>query len=265
MRLDWWAGTGWVSLSQLELPWAWCCPAPIPGGPRMWQARLCDLPPRRWEENWLQKEKHSVQECMHNLWRGQEGWKGWKEQFHAGVYVEESSRSTYERAKEHEADKNRKAEESHQVKHWLTSHEELLAPPKFKFNVVRTFQDPLTRQLSEAVRIELRGDEILNSKAEYSRWWVSRLRVDLEVLKDKKKEKEKKQEGRKAPQDQASNFQQLSANRKKRKHCQRGWRTIKEESGRNNARGPEIKEKENGLSGRHGRRGNTGMQGRNTY
>ena len=55
----------------------------------------------------------------------------------------------------------------------------MLAPPKFKFKIVRSFQDPLTRQLSEAVRIELRGEEILNSKAEYSRCRVSRLRVDM--------------------------------------------------------------------------------------
>ena len=34
-----------------------------------------------------------------------------------GVYVGESSRSIYERAKEHEAEKNKHAEESHQVKH----------------------------------------------------------------------------------------------------------------------------------------------------
>ena len=81
-----------------------------------------------------------------------------------GLYVGESSRCIYERAKKHEAEKNKHAEESHQVKHWLTSHEELLAPPKFKFKIVRTFQDPLTRQLSEAVRIELRRMKYLTPK-----------------------------------------------------------------------------------------------------
>ena len=48
-----------------------------------------------------------------------------------GIYVGESSRSIYERAKEHQADRNKNSEESHQIKHWLTSHEELMAPPKF--------------------------------------------------------------------------------------------------------------------------------------
>ena len=41
-----------------------------------------------------------------------------------------------------------------------------MAPPKFMFRIVRSFQDPLTRQLIEAVRIE---EDILNFKAEYSR------------------------------------------------------------------------------------------------
>jgi formylmethanofuran dehydrogenase subunit E len=85
------------------------------------------------------------------------------------VYVGESSRSIYEMAKEHVANREKQAEDSHQIKHWITSHEELLAPPKFVFKIIKTSQDPPTRQLSEAVRIDLRGEDILNSKAEYSR------------------------------------------------------------------------------------------------
>ena len=102
-----------------------------------------------------------------------------------GIYVGESSRSMYERTKEHDADREKRSEESHQIKHWLSSHEELLAPPKFRFKLVRSFKDPLTRQLSEAVRIELRGSEILNSKSEYSRCRVPRLTVDMEGWKSK--------------------------------------------------------------------------------
>ena len=44
-----------------------------------------------------------------------------------GVYVGESSRSIYERAREHMADREKHKEESHQIKHWLTSHEDLPA------------------------------------------------------------------------------------------------------------------------------------------
>ena len=57
----------------------------------------------------------------------------------------------------------------------------------FTFKIVNTFQDHLTRQLAEAVRIDLRGEEILNSKVEYSRCRVPRLRVDMEGWIEKKK------------------------------------------------------------------------------
>ena len=70
-----------------------------------------------------------------------------------GIYVGETSQSLYERAWEHEADRNKTSEESHQVKHWLLDHQDLLAPPKFRFSIIQTFQDPLSRQLAEAVRI----------------------------------------------------------------------------------------------------------------
>ena len=74
-----------------------------------------------------------------------------------GIYVGESSRSMYKRAaKEHEADRAGEMEESHQIKHWVLDHPGLDAPTKFKFKVVSSFRDALTRQLSEAVRIELR-------------------------------------------------------------------------------------------------------------
>ena len=105
-----------------------------------------------------------------------------------GVYVGESSRSLYERAKEHVADRINNREESHQVKHWISSHEDLKSPPKFEFKIVSSFKDPLTRQLSEAIRIERRGDSILNSKAEFNRCRIPRLVIDLEAWKSKKQE-----------------------------------------------------------------------------
>ena len=103
-----------------------------------------------------------------------------------GIYVGESARSLYERTKEHMADRVGLKEESHQVKHWLTEHRELQEPPPFKYRLVRTFKDPMSRQLSEAVRIELRGEGILNSKAEFNRCKVPRLKIDLEGWKKEK-------------------------------------------------------------------------------
>ena len=112
-----------------------------------------------------------------------------------GVYIGESSRSLHERAKEHVSDRDNMKEDSHMLKHWLNDHQNLLEPPKFKFRIIRSFQDPLTRQLAEAVRIERHGDGILNSKSEFNRCRIPRLKIDLKELgiKEKAKEKEKKE------------------------------------------------------------------------
>ena len=74
------------------------------------------------------------------------------------------------------------------VKHWLSSHAELLEPPKFRMKVVSSFKDALTRQLSESVRIDLRGGGVLKSKTEYSRWRIPRLVLDMDEWKRKKSE-----------------------------------------------------------------------------
>ena len=79
-----------------------------------------------------------------------------------GIYVGESLRSLYERIKEHQSDRNSRKEESHQVKHWLSDHRDMEEPPTFTFKAVQYFNDPMNRQLAEAVRIDLRGEGILN-------------------------------------------------------------------------------------------------------
>ena len=90
----------------------------------------------------------------------------------------ESARSLFESSKEHDKEKNDRMIESQQIKHLQLDHKELDAPPRFRFSIVGTFKDPLTRQLSESIRIERRGVEILNSKSEYSRCQVPRLQID---------------------------------------------------------------------------------------
>ena len=60
-------------------------------------------------------------------------------------------------------------DDSHMIKHWRLSHPDLQEPPKFNIMVVASFQDAMSRQLSEAVRIDLRGENVLNSKSEYSK------------------------------------------------------------------------------------------------
>ena len=85
-----------------------------------------------------------------------------------GVYIGESRCSLYERAGEHLAYARGMKEDSHIVKHWATSNPEMTAAPKFRMKVISSFQDSLTRQISESVRIGMRGGRgILNSKTEF--------------------------------------------------------------------------------------------------
>ena len=109
------------------------------------------------------------------------------------MYVGESGRSLYERAGEHIADARSRNEDSHMVKHWAASHPEMETAPKFKLKIIASFQDALTRQISESVRIDMRGGRvgILNSKTEYSRCRFPRLVIDREEWKQSKKEEKK--------------------------------------------------------------------------
>ena len=72
----------------------------------------------------------------------------------SGVDVGETARSIFERSKEHWSYRLSEKEDSHMIKHWQIDHPDLPEPPKFKFKVGASFQDALTRQVSEAVRIE---------------------------------------------------------------------------------------------------------------
>ena len=106
-------------------------------------------------------------------------------------------------------------EESHQVKHWLIHHQEMQCPPAFRYKVIASFKDPMTRQLSEAVRIELRGSGILNSKSEYSRCRVPRLRVDKEGWnKTKSREDPKKAEANQIVEAESSLLENRNGKRK---------------------------------------------------
>ena len=99
----------------------------------------------------------------------------------------ESARSIFERANEHRFDMLAKKDDSHVVKHWLSSHQELNSPPKFRIKVIGKYQDAMTRQIAEAVIIDLRGEYVLNSKSEYSRCRIPRLVIDQEEWRIKKK------------------------------------------------------------------------------
>ena len=78
------------------------------------------------------------------------------------------------------------------MKHQMMEHG--AAPAKFMLRVVGSYQTALARQVSEAVRIRRRGGEgsILNSRAEYNRCHIPRLRVEEEE-EGQKREKEQKE------------------------------------------------------------------------
>ena len=95
------------------------------------------------------------------------------------VYEGESSRSARIRGAEHLADFEKMRPKSVLWKHKLTEHpdEEM----KFKMKITKKYQDPLSRQANEAVRISFRNQkagELLNSKSEFNHPPISRVMVE---------------------------------------------------------------------------------------
>ena len=97
----------------------------------------------------------------------------------ASIYVGESARSLAERSKEHWGDLKKGKAESHMNTHWQDAHGGEDHPPQFNFRVVKRCKTALSRQVAEAVRIQLRGS-VLNIKGVYNRSKLTRLVVDEE-------------------------------------------------------------------------------------
>ena len=95
------------------------------------------------------------------------------------IYVGESARSLAERSREHWGDFNKGKIESHMYTHWQEAHRGEDPSPHFNFRVVKSFKSALSRQVAEAVRIQLRGS-VLNVKGLYNRSKLTRLVVDEE-------------------------------------------------------------------------------------
>ena len=107
------------------------------------------------------------------------------------IYLGETSRSLRERSGEHMSGAKRLDEKNFISKHWLTAHKCDDSPPDFVFRVYSCHNDPLSREVYEAVMIQkVNADEgitILNSKSEWNSSSLSRLCID-------KKEWEKRKE-----------------------------------------------------------------------
>ena len=74
------------------------------------------------------------------------------------IYVGETSRSIFERSKEHWEGARKGAENNHMVKHLKMVHEEE-QEPKFVMKVIKHYKTALARQIAEAVRIRRRGEK----------------------------------------------------------------------------------------------------------
>ena len=124
-----------------------------------------------------------------------------------GIYIGESSRSIHERALEHVRDARTFSVKSHIVKHWMSSHPTLPTPPEMEFSILGRFKDCLSRQISEAIRINNSTDVLLNSKGEYGSNSVSRLVVqeDAWVRRERDRQEEEQTELNKRQVDQFRN------------------------------------------------------------
>ena len=110
---------------------------------------------------------------------------------HSVIYAGETSRSIRERAKEHWAGCVKSKEDNHMFSHQSLVHSG--EPAKITLRLVGSHQSALSRQVSEAVRIRRRGGlgSILNSKSEYNRCHITRLRVEEDEEQEMNEEEER--------------------------------------------------------------------------
>ena len=72
---------------------------------------------------------------------------------------------------------NKKDENSFMYKHQMEKHNG--EPANFKMKVVKSFKDPLSRQVTEAVMIKNHKGELLNSKSEFFQPSIVRVRQEI--------------------------------------------------------------------------------------
>ena len=106
-----------------------------------------------------------------------------------GVYIGETSKSGFTRGNQHQAKYLQDSSESAEASSsWMKEHQLIYhngAPEKFKMEVLQVFKDALSRQISEAVRIEhaIRdGFIVSNEKSEWHS--VSLVSIASEVQTD---------------------------------------------------------------------------------
>ena len=94
-------------------------------------------------------------------------------------YYGETARTGHERGLEHLRDYWKDQEDSHMSKHWLTVHGHDQQKPEFGMKVIRSHKSAFSRQVHEAVLIEMAEGGLLNSKGEFNRCEIPRLTVHM--------------------------------------------------------------------------------------
>ena len=126
------------------------------------------------------REKNGSKRKRENI-DGEKIKENYKQKDYKIKYIGESYRSAYERGREHQDDLKYLREKSHLLKHFLEAHpNEKIEDMKYGMRLVSKCKTALERQVGEAVYIQLaqeKGYTLLNSKSEYSRCTIPRLRL----------------------------------------------------------------------------------------
>ena len=107
----------------------------------------------------------------------------WKIPLFHFFYIGETSRNFYSRSLEHIEKANSKSEDSFIYNHQRECHNG--TQHQFKTKVLKTFQDPLSRQVSEGVYIRRNTNNSLNTKLDF--YQTSTYKVRRDVLHRKNK------------------------------------------------------------------------------
>ena len=95
------------------------------------------------------------------------------------VYYGETSRNLYLRCKEHYSNVNSRQDKSWMVKHIMKEHDGNFDEVNFRWKILGSFKKPLTRQITEAVKIKRSKDEVnLNSKTEFNAQRIKKVIIE---------------------------------------------------------------------------------------
>ena len=117
--------------------------------------------------------------------------RGCKKQNIESEYVGETGKNAYTKSKQHMGGLKRKSEDSAFYKHWRNCHEtpceeKSVRLENYEFKVDKSYQDPISRQINEMVRISNFQGTLLNSKSEWNAPPIIRIIAQNENERTKK-------------------------------------------------------------------------------